>query len=346
MQTKNNTIKKYRINVTGSAQILSKENAIFCEELGAELIKVKNIVIVTGGLKHFKEFPDVPSADWSFIQGALSHIKSSNTNPIEQIETFLPDTGKDLANVVRFHEGKVIVLEGHSLQARRFSMVKSVDVIVTIEGKKGTKGIIDSALANEKPFLPLPFTCGSSEKRWKEHRERIKKWFNISDEIGDYIESVNLKTMSKNSIGDCAKLIKKTLLQYIHKKVFISYTKDDFKDALNIYELLKNNGYNPWIDKKKLIPGQDWETEIEKVIEECDYFIACLSKRSVSKQGFFKAELNKGLEIFDSKMDGSIYLIPVRFDDCPIPMRFKRIQCCDIFEESGKEKLLKAVSTS
>jgi hypothetical protein len=108
-------MKKYRINVAGSTQILS-ENALFCEKLGAELVSEKDIVLISGGFKYFKEYPDLPSADWSFIRGALAHMKFTNTDPVEQIETFLPDPGKDPSKIVRFHEGKIIVLEfrGHN----------------------------------------------------------------------------------------------------------------------------------------------------------------------------------------------------------------------------------------
>jgi hypothetical protein len=126
-------------------------------------------------------------------------------------------------------------------------------------------------------------------------------------------------------------------------KIFISYAKEDFDRAFEIYEILRDKKYKPWIDEMNLLPGQIWKVEIQKAIKESDYFIACLSSNSVSKDGFFQKELKEGLEIFDYKHEGSIYLIPVRLDDCQIPGKFKEIQFCDLFKDNGMEKLLKTI---
>ncbi|MCP4109821.1 MAG: toll/interleukin-1 receptor domain-containing protein [Desulfobacteraceae bacterium] len=109
--------------------------------------------------------------------------------------------------------------------------------------------------------------------------------------------------------------------------------------------LLKQNNYNPWIDKEDLIPGHDWELEIDKAIKECNFFIACLSSNSVTKEGYFQRELKRGLDFFDRKPEGSIYLIPVRLDDCIIPHRFQKLHWCDFFSEKYDEKLLRAINT-
>jgi DNA-binding NarL/FixJ family response regulator len=66
-------------------------------------------------------------------------------------------------------------------------------------------------------------------------------------------------------------------------KIFISYAKEDFPKAYAIYEILRQKEFSPWIDSENLLPGQDWQLEIEKAVEKCNFFIACLSNISVSK---------------------------------------------------------------
>ncbi len=39
--------------------------------------------------------------------------------------------------------------------------------------------------------------------------------------------------------------------------VFISYAREDFTHAERLYNELKKAGFEPWLDKHNLIPGQD-----------------------------------------------------------------------------------------
>ncbi len=48
-------------------------------------------------------------------------------------------------------------------------------------------------------------------------------------------------------------------------KVFISYAKEDYETALKLYNDLKQVGVTPWLDKKDLLPGANWENRISQV---------------------------------------------------------------------------------
>jgi hypothetical protein len=37
-----------------------------------------------------------------------------------------------------------------------------------------------------------------------------------------------------------------------------------------LYTRLTNDGVDAWLDKEKLLPGQDWELEIKKAVREAD----------------------------------------------------------------------------
>jgi hypothetical protein len=104
-------------------------------------------------------------------------------------------------------------------------------------------------------------------------------------------------------------------------------------------------GFNPWLDKKNLIGGELWDYKISKAIRESDFFLACLTNRSVSKRGFLQKEIRQALEVWQEKLDDDIYLIPVRFEDCSIPESLNKFQCVDLFSEAGLSSLLTAIYT-
>lgn len=118
------------------------------------------------------------------------------------------------------------------------------------------------------------------------------------------------------------------------RKVFIAYVEEEYQAAERLYEALEANGFDPWLDKKKLLPGQNWPRSIERTIEISDFFIACFSQRGVSKRGYFHSELRYALDCASRLPLGEIYLIPVRLDDCPVPVPIARhIQYVDLFPD-------------
>ncbi len=129
-----------------------------------------------------------------------------------------------------------------------------------------------------------------------------------------------------------------------HVTVFVCYAIEDFEQAHPIYKRLSVS-YSPWMDKENIVGGQDWDLEITRTIEESKFFLACLSSHSVNKEGYVQKELKKGLEILDRQPEGSIYLIPVRLDNCSVPQRFRGLHWIDLFEANGMEKLLNAIET-
>ena len=126
-------------------------------------------------------------------------------------------------------------------------------------------------------------------------------------------------------------------------KVFLSYAREDRKAVLEIFEFLRQNGCDPWMDVEQLLAGQDWEREIETTIEKSDYFIVCLSTNAVDKVGYVQAELKQGLDILRRFPEGKIYLIPLRLDECKVPRSLSRIHYLDWFDSGASKKLLEVV---
>jgi hypothetical protein len=115
-------------------------------------------------------------------------------------------------------------------------------------------------------------------------------------------------------------------------KVFIAYVEEDGNFAERLYEELECSGLNPWLDRRKLLPGQNWPRSIEDAIETSDFFIGCFSSRSVTKKGGFQSEIRYALDCARRVPLDEIFLIPVRLDDCRVPALIRREwQYIDLF---------------
>ena len=117
-------------------------------------------------------------------------------------------------------------------------------------------------------------------------------------------------------------------------KIFLSYAHEDIGMAKRIYQDLKRYGLDVWFDNESLLPGQDWEKEIEKAIETSKYFLVLLSLKGMSERGYVQKEIRLALNIFDRCPEDDIYLIPIRLDNCkPVHRRIKKINWVDLFPE-------------
>lgn len=115
-------------------------------------------------------------------------------------------------------------------------------------------------------------------------------------------------------------------------RVFLCHSSQDKLVVRDLYQRLLAEGWiDPWLDEEKLLPGQDWDLEIEKAVESADAVIVCLSNNSITKEGYVQKELRKVLDTADEKPEGAIFVIPLRFDGMQIPRRLKMWQCVDYF---------------
>ena len=126
-------------------------------------------------------------------------------------------------------------------------------------------------------------------------------------------------------------------------KVFICYAREDEALTRNLYNRLLRDGFQPWLDKEDILPGQDWESEIKKAVKKCDYILVCLSKSSISKTGFVQKEIRLALDVADTQPDGSIFLIPIRLEEIDIPERLSQLQWVNYFDNEGYGRLITAL---
>ena len=120
-------------------------------------------------------------------------------------------------------------------------------------------------------------------------------------------------------------------------KVFLCHSSGDKPIVRELYHQLKAEGWiDPWLDEMKLLPGQEWDIEIEKAVEAADIVLVCLSNHSVDKEGYVQKELRFVLNLADEKPEGSIFVIPLRLDGCVVPRRLRHWQWVDYFPESQR----------
>lgn len=85
--------------------------------------------------------------------------------------------------------------------------------------------------------------------------------------------------------------------------------------------------------------------EITKALRETDAIVVCLSKRSITKEGFVQKEIRFALDRATEMPEGTIFIIPARIEECEVPSSLKQWHWLDLFgERGGGERLLRGLS--
>ncbi len=145
-----------------------------------------------------------------------------------------------------------------------------------------------------------------------------------------------------------ASFIEKTQFMKTRVQIFLSYAKEDKDVAKKLYNDLRREGLELWIDTENLLPGQDWKIMISQAIKNSQYFLALLSSCSVSKTGFVQKELKLALELLDEMSPYKIFIIPVRINECRLAdNKLQHLHWVDLFPsyKKGLEQILRVFKT-
>lgn len=137
-----------------------------------------------------------------------------------------------------------------------------------------------------------------------------------------------------------------TFLPLSGPRVFIAYVVEDYGAAARLYDALGKAGFSPWLDRKKLLPGQNWRQCIERAIDTCDFFVACFSAKSVRKRGQFPYEVRYALRSAERMPLDDVFVVPARLAECKVPARIAwNMQYVDLFPdwEQGIGTLVKSI---
>jgi hypothetical protein len=127
-------------------------------------------------------------------------------------------------------------------------------------------------------------------------------------------------------------------------KIFLCHSSGDKAQVQPLHDFLLKSGAAPWLDSEQLLPGQDWNLEINKALDDSDVILLCLSKKSVDKEGYVQREMRIALDRALEMPEGRIFLIPARLEECELPHRLQSYQWVDLFTTGGMDKLIKSLN--
>ena len=117
--------------------------------------------------------------------------------------------------------------------------------------------------------------------------------------------------------------------------IFLCHSSNDKSQVRALYKKLKTDRFDPWLDEEKLLPGQDWKQEISRAVRKANIVIVCLSRNSITKAGYVQKEIKDALDVADEQPEGTIFLIPLKLEECEAPDRLSRLQWVNYFDENG-----------
>jgi hypothetical protein len=126
-------------------------------------------------------------------------------------------------------------------------------------------------------------------------------------------------------------------------RIFLCHANEDKAQVREVYYQLKALGFTPWLDEVGILPGQDWDYEIERALETSDFVIVFLSTRSVEKVGYVQREFRRALYHAEEMPEGFIHTIPVKLDNCTVPSRFSRHQWVNLYENGAFNRVVLAL---
>jgi hypothetical protein len=121
--------------------------------------------------------------------------------------------------------------------------------------------------------------------------------------------------------------------------LFICHASENKNIAAQLYQSMAKSGFRPWLDKENIRGGERWNAQIQKTIEEIDYFLVLNSKALAEKEeGYVNKEIHRALERQEN-FRRSAFIIPLLIDDAPLLEEFKDMQAIDLRDPSNIEKL-------
>jgi hypothetical protein len=123
-------------------------------------------------------------------------------------------------------------------------------------------------------------------------------------------------------------------------RVFLCHASDDRLVVRDLYWRLRLEGVEPWLDEEELLPGVAWDQAIRRAVRQTDVVLVCLSKKSSTKAGYIQKEIRYVLDVADEQPKDTIFVIPVKLEDCTVPKRLIRWQWVELYNEKGFNRII------
>jgi hypothetical protein len=125
--------------------------------------------------------------------------------------------------------------------------------------------------------------------------------------------------------------------------IFLSYARTDRLVVERLFDKLKAEGLNPWMDVRCIHAGEKWKQAIERAIQKAHFFLLCLTPNSVNRRGFLQREIRMAIDKTQELLDEDIYFLPVRLVECARPLQLAEFQSIDLFAPGGFPLLIAAI---
>lgn len=127
-------------------------------------------------------------------------------------------------------------------------------------------------------------------------------------------------------------------------KVFLCHASKDKPIVRELYDRLRADGFDPWLDSELLDPGENWPLEIQKAMRASQAVIVCLSEVAIVKEGYIHTEIKTAQSLQMEKPEGTIFFIPLQLEECEPPFSMREIQWGKYHEPDGYERLVRALN--
>jgi len=122
--------------------------------------------------------------------------------------------------------------------------------------------------------------------------------------------------------------------------IFLCYAREDVKRVEVVYERLKRANFNPWMDTRNILPGQNWDYEIKQAMKKANFALVFISSLSNEKRGYINKEIKWALDRQSEKLNGDIFLIPVQIESCDLPENLSNFQAVNLELEEFEQIMI------
>lgn len=125
--------------------------------------------------------------------------------------------------------------------------------------------------------------------------------------------------------------------------VMISYPSEKREQAKQAANTLESYGLNVWVDWNSLVPGDDWEREIEQAIRTSELVVVLTSKETIMRPGVVQQELRLILENQHRQPSGSNYIVNLRTEPVTPPSELASFHWTNMYESNWEQHLLRGI---
>lgn len=125
-------------------------------------------------------------------------------------------------------------------------------------------------------------------------------------------------------------------------RVFLSHSSKDAPQVDRIRERLLAAGFAPWMDRYEVLVGDPVAGKIDEALRDCEFVVVVLSRASVAS-GWVQKEWQA--RIGDEAISRECIILPVRLDDCDVPLLLGDKRCADLSTsfDAGLDELVRSL---